>query len=103
MACQVIDPDRGAWRVGIENPRDPSTVIAVVLVRRRAVATSGAAHRGQLVLDGRTGRPVGGVAAVTVIGPSLTWPDGATTIVNGPLAYGASAASTPTGREHTGR
>lgn len=72
MVCQVTDPYREAWHVGTENPRIPSTVIAVVPVRRGAVATSGAAHRGQQVLDGRTGRPVQGVAAVTVIGSSLT-------------------------------
>ena len=46
MVCQVTDPYREAWHVGTENPRIPSTVIAVVPVRRGAVATSGAAHRG---------------------------------------------------------
>jgi thiamine biosynthesis lipoprotein len=75
MVCAVADPDRPDWRVGVEHPLDPGRMIAVVPVRTGAVATSGTAHRGQHLRDGRTGRPVTGVASVTVCGPSLTWAD----------------------------
>ena len=63
------------WRIGVEDPHDPSRVIAVVPLRRGAVATSGTAHRGAHLVDGRTGLPPEDLASVTVIGPSLTWAD----------------------------
>ena len=40
-----------------------------------AVATSGTAERGRHLWDGRTGRPAGALASVTVLGPHLTWAD----------------------------
>ena len=40
-----------------------------------AVATSGTAHRGQHIVDARTGRPPAGVASVTVVAASLTEAD----------------------------
>jgi thiamine biosynthesis lipoprotein len=67
--------DSEPWRIGIEDPADPSRVIAVVPLRTGAVATSGTAHRGAHLVDARTGRAPDGVASVTVIGPSLTWAD----------------------------
>jgi thiamine biosynthesis lipoprotein len=75
MACHVADDARPAWRIGIEDPHDPSRVLAVVPVRRGAVATSGHAHRGRHVVDARTGSPPVGVASVTIIGPDLTSAD----------------------------
>lgn len=75
MVCHVADPDRPAWRVGVEDPADPQRVLAVVTVRRGAVATSGAAHRGAHVTDARTGRAPTTIASVTVIGDDLVWAD----------------------------
>lgn len=89
MVCRVAAADRPDWCIGIEDPRDPSRVIAVVPLRTGAVATSGTAHRGRHLRDGRTGRPVVGVASVTVIGPSLTWADIDATAA---CAHGAGAA-----------
>ena len=63
------------WRVGVEDPHDPTRVLAVVPLRNGAVATSGTAHRGAHLVDARTGLAPTGVASVTVIGPSLTWAD----------------------------
>ncbi len=40
------------------------------------MATSGAYERGEHIVDGRTGRPAGGVRSMTVVGPSLTMADG---------------------------
>jgi thiamine biosynthesis lipoprotein len=75
MVCHVADPDAPAWRVGIEDPADPSRLVAVVPVRHGAVATSGTAHRGEHVVDARTGAPPRGIASVTVVGDDLTWAD----------------------------
>ena len=75
LVCHVADPDRPGWRIGIEDPHDPTSLVAVVPVRSGAVATSGTRHRGEHLLDARTGRPATGVASVTVIDPSLTWAD----------------------------
>jgi thiamine biosynthesis lipoprotein len=75
MVSRTADPDRPAWRIGIEDPRDPRRVLAVVPVHTGAVATSGTAHRGQHLVDARTGRAPEGVASVTVLADSLTWAD----------------------------
>ena len=75
MVCRTIDPVAEPWRIGIEDPHDPTRVIAVVPVHNGAVATSGTAHRGSHLVDGRTGRPAEGVASVTVVAESLTWAD----------------------------
>lgn len=72
VARAVVGP---AWEIGIENPLDPSRLIARVPVTDGAVATSGTAHRGEHLVDARDGSIPEGVASVTVIGPSLTWAD----------------------------
>ena len=63
------------WRIGIEDPDDPSRVLWVVERRSGAVATSGSAHRGSHIIDPRTRRPATAVRAVTVVGPQLMWAD----------------------------
>lgn len=68
-------PEREPWRVGVEDPRDASRIIAVIPLRSGAVATSGTTHRGAHLVDARTGCAPTGVASVTVVGPSLTWAD----------------------------
>ena len=75
LVCHVADDVRSAWRIGIEDPHDPQRVLATVEVRRGAVATSGAAHRGQHITDARTGAVPGLVASVTVLTDDLTWAD----------------------------
>jgi len=72
LLCRTVDPDGRGWRIGIEDPHDPQRVVAVVPVLNGAVATSGAAHRGAHVVDGRTGRPPVGVGSVSVIARSVT-------------------------------
>ena len=95
LACRTLDPDGRGWRIGIEDPHDPRRVVAVVPVGTGAVATSGAAHRGQHVVDGRTGLPPAGVASVTVVAASLTDAD-----IDATAAYamGTGAAHWLTGR-----
>jgi FAD:protein FMN transferase len=75
MTCRTLDPDAAPWRIGVEDPVDPGRILAVIPVFTGAVATSGAAHRGQHLVDARTGRPPAGVASVTVVAGSLTWAD----------------------------
>jgi FAD:protein FMN transferase len=75
MTCRTLDPDAGPWRIGIEDPADPTRIRAVVPVYSGAVATSGTAHRGRHLVDGRTRRPPAAVASVTVVAGSLTWAD----------------------------
>lgn len=64
-----------SWRVGIEDPRDPSRVLRVVELGTGAIATSGRAHRGDHVWDPRTAEPATGLLSATVAGPSLLWAD----------------------------
>ncbi len=75
MTCRTVDPGGAPWRVGVEDPRDPSRILAVIPVYGGAVATSGTAHRGRHLVDARTGRAPHGVASVTVVAGSLTWAD----------------------------
>ena len=75
MVVHVADPGRPDWRVGIEDARDPSRVVAVVPLRHGALATSGLAHRGAHVVDARTGRAPTALLSVTVVGPDLTGAD----------------------------
>ena len=89
LVCRTLDPDAPPWRIGIEHPHDTSRVIAVAPVHTGAVATSGTAHRGDHLVDARTGRPPSGVASVTVLAATLTWADIDATAA---YAHGAHAA-----------
>lgn len=75
LVCRTLEPGTAPWRIGIEDPRDPRRLVAVVPVRTGAVATSGTVHRGAHLVDARTGRRPTGVASVTVVADSLTWAD----------------------------
>ena len=87
------------WRVGVEDPADPTRVLAVVPLRRGAVASSGTTHRGQHLVDARTGRPPRGVASVTVVADTLTWADLDATAA---YALGPEAAAWLRSRGRTG-
>jgi thiamine biosynthesis lipoprotein len=75
VGCQG---DGAPWPVGIRHPRDGDAALAVLAVDGRAVATSGdyercieiGGRRYCHILDPRTGWPVQGLAAVTVVAPS---------------------------------
>jgi FAD:protein FMN transferase len=68
------EPGR-SWRVGIRHPGRGDRVAAVLRVRDRAVATSGAYERGEHIVDPHAGRPARALLSVTVVGPSLTLAD----------------------------
>jgi thiamine biosynthesis lipoprotein len=59
------------WSIGIEHPKRPDAVAAVIEAIDGAVATSGAYARGEHVLDPRTRRSPRGVLSVTIVGPDL--------------------------------
>ena len=63
------------WRIGIRNPWDMQTTVAVISATDLAVATSGTYERGEHIIVPRTGRPPDGIASMTIVGPSLTWAD----------------------------
>jgi len=75
MVCRVAGPGSAPWRIGIEDPRDPSRVVAVVPLRNGALATSALTHRGAHIVDARTGEVPAAVASVTVVADDLTWAD----------------------------
>jgi thiamine biosynthesis lipoprotein len=59
------------WRIGIRNPFDPRTIIKILAVTDRGVATSGNYIRGEHIFDPWTGERADAVASVTVIGPDV--------------------------------
>lgn len=95
LICHTWRPDGEPWHIGIEDPFDPSRLLATVPVHNGAVATSGTAHRGSHLVDARTGRAPEGVGSVTVVADSLTWAD-----IDATAAYarGAGAADWLRGR-----
>jgi thiamine biosynthesis lipoprotein len=75
-------PEKGAWHIGLEDPKSPGQVWVGVAVTDHAVATSGDylrhfVHQGRRyghILDPRTGYPVNnGVLSVSVIAPHCTF------------------------------
>lgn len=75
VAAHVRSAQDPAWRIGIEDPRERSRVLAVVPLLTGGVATSGSAARGQHIVRPADGRVVDELLAVTVVGPSLMWAD----------------------------
>jgi thiamine biosynthesis lipoprotein len=74
-------PERGAWHIGLEDPKNPGHVWIGVAVTNHAVATSGDylrhfLHQGRRyghILDPRSGYPVNnGILSVSVIAPHCT-------------------------------
>ena len=93
-------PGAEPWQVGVEDPHDATRLTAVVPLARGAVATSGTAHRGSHLLDGRTGRAADELASVTVTAADLTAADIAATTA---CALGAEAESWLRARVADGR
>ena len=81
-------PDGRAWTIGIRHPRRPDALLGNLLVRQGALATSGDYERcleidGRRyghILDPRTGWPVQGLAAVSVLAPCCLVAGSASTI-----------------------
>lgn len=78
IRCTGLARDDQPWKIGVRNPFERDETIGVIrLTGGLAVATSGnyerfvtiGGERFAHIIDPRTGRPVRGVAAVTVIAP----------------------------------
>lgn len=81
-------PGRGGWRTAVRNPFDRQKQAAVFLLKPgEAVASSGnyerfvtiGGRRYAHILDGRTGEPVAGMAATTVVAPTAEQADALST------------------------
>jgi len=75
VLVRCADPDGAPWRIGIEDPRDRTQVLATVELHDGAVATSGTAARGTHIVDPFTQEPVESILSATVVGPSIVWAD----------------------------
>lgn len=99
MVCRVRTSSSPGWRVGIEDPHDPTRVLAVVPVDDGAVATSGLAQRPGHITDPRTGEVPTTLASVTVLAADLTWADIDATAA---FVLGADAVAWLEGRGRSG-
>jgi thiamine biosynthesis lipoprotein len=70
--CPAPEP---YWRIGIQHPIRRDKLAAVVAVTNQAIATSGAAERGDHIWDPHNGLAPSGVLSVTIIGPDLAAAD----------------------------
>jgi FAD:protein FMN transferase len=67
-----------AWNIGVQNPREPKRLYAVVKIKDRAVVTSGDyercffqdGKRYHHILDPSTGYPAEGMQSVTIVAPN---------------------------------
>lgn len=94
---RVIGPqaDGTPWRVGVRHPRDASKPLAIVDLVEGAIASSGDYERCMVIdgrryahiLDPRSGWPVSGLAAVSVLAPSCLLAGTAATIA---MLHGAA-------------
>jgi thiamine biosynthesis lipoprotein len=71
----VRSPSGEPFRVGVEDPRDPSRLVAVVPLRAGGLATSGTAARGEHLYDPRSGAAATALASLTVVAPTLEQAD----------------------------
>jgi thiamine biosynthesis lipoprotein len=83
LALGTPPGDPRGWTVGLKHPWQPEQRLAVVRLRGRAMATSGATYQhfeynsrklGHL-LDPRTGRPAEGIALATALAPTAAEAD----------------------------
>ncbi|MFZ5815135.1 MAG: FAD:protein FMN transferase [Bacillota bacterium] len=83
MLALGLRADGSPWRIGIQHPRRPDRVLAVIPLSDQAIATSGdyqqffeqGGKRYHHVLDPRTGEPASGVLSVTVLAPTAVEAD----------------------------
>jgi len=59
------------WEIGIRNPFDPHTLVKVLHLTDRGIATSGTYIRGRHIYNPKTGERIDGVPSLTVVGPNV--------------------------------
>ena len=89
--------DAAPWRIGVEDPRDRTRMVAVVPLSTGAVATSGTAARGAHLYDPVAQQAVDRVGSMTVVADTLLWADVWATalFVGGDAAREAFARNAP--------
>lgn len=84
IAARGSPPGQAGWLIGVADPQDPETDLALLLVRDRGVATSGVDYRRwsrggstqHHIIDPRTRRPARtDLLSVTVLAPDATQAD----------------------------
>ncbi len=84
IAARGRPPDQAGWPIGVTNPRNPETDLALLLVKDRGVATSGTDYRrwnrdGVIqhhIIDPRTRRPAQtDLLSATVVAPDAAQAD----------------------------
>ncbi len=81
--------DKNAWKIGIQHPRDKNEILGYLELKDEATATSGDyerffeinGKRYSHIIDPRTGKPVSGTIAVTIVAPTSTDVDALSTSV----------------------
>jgi thiamine biosynthesis lipoprotein len=90
MRCFGVNAKGGAWRVGVRDPFEQTSMLGVLeMTKGMAVATSGNyerfvekdGRRYAHIIDPRSGKPVEGVAGVTVIAPTAADADALSTAI----------------------
>ncbi len=72
IEARGVNAEGRPWEIGIRNPFDPSTIIKVLHLSDRGIATSGTYIRGDHIYNPKTGEPVvDGAASLTVVGPDV--------------------------------
>lgn len=80
---------KNTWKIGIQHPRDKHEILGYLELKDEATATSGDyerffeinGKRYSHIIDPRTGRPVSGTIAVTIVAPTGTEVDALSTTV----------------------
>ncbi|MCF6155761.1 MAG: FMN-binding protein [Candidatus Brocadia sp.] len=80
---------KNEWNIGIQHPRDRNEILGYLGLKNEATATSGDYERFFIIngkryshiIDPRTGRPVNGTIAVTIVAPTGTEVDALSTSV----------------------
>lgn len=81
--------DKTAWKIGIQHPRDKNEILGYLELKDEATATSGDyerffeinGKRYSHIIDPRTGRPISGTIAVTIVAPTGTKVDALSTSI----------------------
>ncbi|HHT9109637.1 MAG TPA: FAD:protein FMN transferase, partial [Candidatus Brocadiaceae bacterium] len=84
-----VPPDKKGWNIGVQHPRKRGEILGYLELKDEATATSGdyerffevKGKRYSHILDPRTGRPVSGTIATTIVAPTGTQVDALSTSV----------------------
>ncbi len=82
-------PGGGDWRIGVQDPRDSGSLVAIINLDAGSVATSGdyqrffevEGERFHHILDPDTGMPASGLFSVSIVAPDATTADALATSV----------------------